>query len=248
MTLPRTNRPAGALLLCCLSVVNVSYGQSRVRVGVQVGGSRSTGSYTKAPGIGFSFHPLAGFETGLRLQVQWAHWTLQPALLYSQQGFVLTEDSYSVDTMGTRRQTRRLTYRLTYLTLPLSLAYQQHPNGQGLQVFAGGYVSRLVGGHLDYEGTLSSPGYTYQQAGRRAVRAGQVFRPDGNEYFWPWDAGLQAGLGYAYGGFLGQAGYRLGLVNTWVPRASTVSSTNRALFVSVSYFLSRAAVLPKDRP
>jgi hypothetical protein len=146
MILPRTNRPTAGFLLGCLSVASVSQAQPHVRVGVQVGGSRSTGSYTKAPGIPFSFHPLAGFEAGLRLQVQGAHWALQPALLYAQQGFSLTQDSDAVDTLGTQRQTRHLTYRLTYLTLPLSLAYQQHANGQGLQVFAGGYVSRLVGG------------------------------------------------------------------------------------------------------
>jgi len=132
--------------------------------------------------------------------------------------------------------------RLHYLTLPLNLAYTLGRDGQGLQVFAGPYVSLLVGGS-----------YAQRMRGFDGERRGQVKaasrEPDtNNRYVQRFDGGLQAGVGYRLKSLQLQASYSLGLRNIAVPYrpirsfggpeyAEPTPYYNQAFQVSLSYLL-----------
>ncbi|MGI4733943.1 MAG: porin family protein [Janthinobacterium lividum] len=207
-------------------------------VGPQVGGNVSTGGYRMA-GSAFTPHALAGLEAGVAVRVRRAHWALQPALLYVQQGFVLREDDQFPNPYGagTATVTDHLTYRLHYVALPLVLAYAQKVDGRGLQAFAGGYVSRLLGGALAYDYAMVRPDFRYAAAGRRHITPSQDFVNDGNEHFQPFDAGLRVGAGYSARQLAFQVGYTAGLRNTWAPRDGNVTYRNRGFFATATYFV-----------
>lgn len=143
--------------------------------------------------------PRVGIEAGLQSVIQFNHVALQPSLRYSQKGW-RSRSSFS----GNEDDNR-----LDYLTLPLSFTYSLQSNGQGWQLLAGPYVSCLLGGK-----TMSNSAYSGQ------VRVGdyQPVPPVGStysdSYFYRYDAGLQAGLGYRAKQFLAQAAFSFGLYDT----------------------------------
>lgn len=161
---------------------------------------------------------------------------MQPALLFSQQG-------YRQHLAPGGGETNDQTHRLNYLALPLDVAYTQRAGGQGLQVFAGPSLSLLLGGRYDSRTTYANG--TTATNGR--IVAGSTkpdkypFSPyyDTDVYSRRLDAGVQAGLGYRYGGFLAQARYSFGLRNLapYVEATSTAGDAyyNRAFTFSLAY-------------
>jgi hypothetical protein len=198
----------------------------------------SSGGY-HVEGGPFTPKALAGAEVGVALRIRRAHWALQPALLYAQKGFILRENTQAPNPYGagTRTVNDYLKYRLNYLAIPLSLVYAQKANGSGLQGFVGGYISRLLGGKLDYDYAEVRPDFSYAQQGSRAIKPGTDFVNDGNEHFQPFDAGLRLGVGYSFSRLACQVGYSAGLLNTWAPRDGNTTYKNRGVFAAATYFI-----------
>lgn len=154
----------------------------------------------------------AGFSAGAVGTLTRGQLTLQAGLLYAQQGYQLRiEDTYVGYTGGAQQV---LTYtsavRLNYLTLPLNLVFTQRAQGQGGQLFAGPYLSVLLGGQAAE--TVTSTGAATVATTYSVVRGANGRHPD-TFYAPAVDAGLQAGGGYQYKRVLLQATYRWGLRN-----------------------------------
>ncbi|GAB2696014.1 hypothetical protein GCM10011495_40370 [Hymenobacter frigidus] len=193
--------------------------------GVEPGGPRATT-------IGLR----SGFEAGVA--GQWArggHWALQAGARYTRQGY--TQRDQVLVANGAPRVAARAEYRLNYLTVPVSVAYAQFANGQGIQGYAGLYAAKFLAGR--YETSDVAPGAPPVRGRVRAADARPVFGR--GEYVRPWDAGLQAGLGYRYGPALLQVGYTHGL-RSLAPTLSGGSGFtaspyyNRAVRLSLTYF------------
>ena len=180
-----------------------------------------------------------GFEAGVLASWQRGHFALQPALRYAQRGSRQTPgpqvaDGFSYDT------------RLHYLTLPVQLAYTQHPDGRGFQVFAGPYLGWLLGGHYTRSGGIAGQTLAGDVVGadEHTVDVGSQL-PDYSFYARHLDLGAQAGVGYQLGPALWQVSYSLGLRNVATPLTYTHNGAviggdnpvyrNRAIQVSVSY-------------
>jgi len=222
--------------------------QTSFQVGPLAGATRSSVHYGDSqPYADLATSYRTGFEAGLLGSWQRGHLAFQPAVLFAQRGY---RSSYViVPSPGTLPPSSQAnTTRLNYLTLPLNLAYIQQPNGQGFQVFAGPYISCLVGGHYHSEYDFYTLGGEYE---------GQVVAGDHNPattgktdvYSKRWDVGLQAGLGYQYRALLLQVGYSLGLRNLAAtipgyPAGTTVTTTpsyNRGFQVSLAYLFGPKA-------
>jgi hypothetical protein len=180
-----------------------------------------------------------GLEAGVASVVNWGHFALQGALLYSQKGYkerttveIRTSNNVYVGTGDLEHAER-----YNYLTLPLALAYTQHRDGQGFQVFAGPYVSVFLNGRYT-DTTTPQNGPASSESGDLSVA------PDGAYDYGPfvrrYDAGLQGGLGYRYQGLLFQAGYSLGLRDVSAQNFLSVPRYNRAFQASLSYLLGSA--------
>ncbi|GAB3857573.1 hypothetical protein GCM10028822_31510 [Hymenobacter terrigena] len=241
---------AGALLAGTVQA------QVRVSVGPQLGGNISATPYaTYYRPDGYHTTARTGVEVGALASISTGHWALQPALLFSQKGFRI-DDEYTQESNGNYSwNSTKNDYCFNYLTLPLNLAYTQRADGQGFQVFAGPYVSLLLGGHY-----TSALGYAYRTphsgGGSSSQTSGTVAAYDAP---WPntvsrdvfytqrFDAGVQGGLGYGYGRALLHIGYSLGLRNLGKEQvlsgnAATVTISasvyhNSAFQASVAYLL-----------
>lgn len=248
--------PFPALLIggvCLLSAG--AQAQVRVSVGPVAGLTVATASYDYHRAYHTGYIP--GFEAGAAASLSRGHFALQPALLFVQKGFVI-DDDYTEQSVGqTTRIVVNSTFRLNYLTLPLTLAYTQGPDGQGLQAFAGPYVGLLLGG--DYTSGISysvstphsgSGGYT-KTSGKVAAGDYHLNTPGDETYYSRrYDAGVQGGLGYRHGPALLQLGYSLGLRNLGADYSygsgASFSSTpgpvfrNRAFQFSATYLFSTA--------
>jgi hypothetical protein len=222
--------------------------QVTFRVGPQVGLSSSTAAYT-AGAESFTLSSRRGLEAGLVGVVQKGHLALQPTVLFAQRGFDRHQTFYDSGFGGLTDER----IRLNYLTVSLPLAYTQHTDGQGVQVFGGPYAGFLLGGkhELLYQFPMGSD---QNQAGDvvatdvHTVELGpsSLRLPDYNFYSRRFDLGVQAGLGYRLGGALLQVSYSLGLRNLGPTELYTIGSTtysrydtpyyrNRAVHVSLSY-------------
>lgn len=183
-----------------------------------------------------------GVEAGIITQIGLSnHWSVQPAVLYSQKGFAFTEKAY--DASYKYSYQGEYDFRFDYLVIPVNLVYSQRANGQGLQVFAGPYIGFLLGGQ-----------YTSLQTGRYASGASQSFSREGrveagntydNHPKGPYvsqgrDAGLQGGLGYGFGGFQVQAGYSQGLRNLGAKYAPGLTSQTPPTYRSHAFQFSVA--------
>ena len=124
--------------------------QVQMHLGPQFGLNLSRMAYAPSGQAGVPTQMRAGLVAGVQAVVSRGNWAVQPALLYSQTGFSLKEESTSDVNGYYSRFSRQEEYRLNYLTLPLNVAYRQHPDGQGFQLFAGPYLSLLVGGNFSY--------------------------------------------------------------------------------------------------
>ena len=193
-----------------------------------------------------SYSSRAGFEAGLTGTAQFGHFALQPSVLFSQKGY---DKVGALVGYGPSSLTYAEQLRLNYLTVPLNLAFTLGEAVQGLQVFAGPYVSLLVGGHYTRQvprgGYSGIPAYTAEVSGK--VKPADVVSDSDNEYSKRVDTGLQAGVGYRLGGFLLQANYSLGLRNLATQYRGYDGRLyddpgyyNRLWQVSLSYFINKS--------
>jgi hypothetical protein len=215
-------------LSSALFVSASTYGQLRLEAGPHLGLDAGMAAYSNisptsnsSSGETVASKYALGGEIGGTANLSWRHWAVQASALYARRGFHLDEEYRGPAGMGDSYNRIQHRNRLDYLTLPVSLAYTQRADGQGLQVFAGGYVGRLLGGRYTYDDVLEGdmgngpqraefhgsspvePLETYEDG--KGVRVGRPM------YLRPWDAGVQAGVGYRHQRLLLQLGYRRGL-------------------------------------
>ena len=190
--------------------------------------------YSPPPAIGYR----AGGEAGFAGNWARGHWALQAGARYSRRGY--TQRDQVVLVSGTPPVVATADYRLNYLAVPVSVAYTQFANGQGMQGYAGVYAARFLAGR--YEKSDLAPGRP-NAVGRVRPADVQALSFGGTEYVRPWDAGLQAGVGYRYGAALLQAGYAHGLrslaPNTNVGGGRLLTGApyyNQTFSLSLTYF------------
>lgn len=227
------------LALALLSAVSLTHAQVRFTAGPQVGYNLTTVNYKFDTGRSYTTSSRSGFAAGMMADIGFGHFAIQPAVQFTQKGYDQTVNSSS--SLVTSSQ-----IRFNYLAVPVNLAYTQHRNGQGAQVFGGPYVGALLGGHYTsvtrYPPNILLPDIT--RTGE--VVAAESYTPtstDSNFYSRRVDAGLQFGLGYRYQGLLLQAAYSLGLPNQasmaeQLPGGGPSASPtyrNRAFQVSLAY-------------
>lgn len=216
--------PLYALLLSTgaySSLAQGSHSQIQVEFGPRVGANIATGSYKyDYSNYDLTTAAITRFEGGLSINISRNHWALQPSILYSQKGFVLNGQSTQASVLQSGiTSSIQLTHAFNYLTVPLNVVYTPKNDGQGVQLFAGGYLSSLLGGKYNSYGIFQGrsfpgdpPTTTVSQA-ELPVRAGAEFLSDGYFYSKRFDAGLQAGIGYRLGSLLAQVSYSAGLTN-----------------------------------
>jgi len=185
-----------------------------------------------------------GGEAGLAAEIRWTHFAVQPSILYSQRRYKLTDDH--VENHGViLHYVSQSDYRFNYLTLPINLAYSLREDAQGIQGFAGGYVSCLLGGQVKGNGyfdvtnvpSIPRSSYTIDQP----IEANNEFDRTTNTFYSKrYDYGFQAGIGYRYNRLLAQAAFSVGLANlgaSYTGNVSNPSYYNRTAQVYVVYNL-----------
>lgn len=219
-------------------------GQTRISMGPQISSNVSKSSYEDIYAKNYSYQTssMPRFEAGLAANFSRHHIALQTSMLYSQKGFIL--DGGLRETNGTQTSVVSIhqTLSLNYLTFPVNIIYTQKDDGQGFQVFGGGYLGILLGGKVKYNNYQGVEGINvnpYQA--ELPVHAGNSFLADGHYYSKHLDAGLQAGVGYRCGGGLLQVSYSLGLANIGANYPMNPSSYgphyyNRMFQTSFTYF------------
>jgi hypothetical protein len=219
--------------------------QTTFSLGPQIGLNITTATYShnNASFYDFSTAPLPGLEAGLLATIGFGHFLLQPALLYSQKGFILKGTLLPTTSPSSRPIAAQVTSQLNYLTLPLNFVYTQKADGEGLRVFGGGYVGLLLGGkrkvHDEYANTNS---FARIYESESPIKPGNNSASVTDFYAKRLDAGLQAGLGYQHRSALVQLTYSVGLTNPAVtypglPPEESPSYHNRALAISLAYLL-----------
>ncbi|MDB5270016.1 MAG: hypothetical protein JWP58_3056 [Hymenobacter sp.] len=252
-------RSWGAALATGLMLSSPAQAQTHFSIGPSLGLNVSTAPFSHHT---YTYRTTAsvGVEAGVLAILSRRHAGLQAALLLSQKGFGIDDENHSDDGRGSVSDSYvKARYRLNYLTLPLNLMYFLRADGQGLQVFGGGYLGLLLGGDYDYKYSFSShfPGGANGNGGATsgAVIPGDYFPNNSNIYGYSannfysryFDAGLQGGLGYRFGRALAQVSYSWGLRNLaadvqYGGPNRTISSSgvvyrNRAVQASFSYLL-----------
>jgi hypothetical protein len=224
----------GAALAAGLMLAVSARAQTHFSIGPSAGITVSTAPYRSAS---YTYHTTwsTGAEGGVLAVASREHMGLQMALLLSQKGFGIADERHSDDGRGnTSNIYLNARYRLNYLTLPLNVVYTLRADGQGFQVFAGGYLGMLLGGDYDRQDSYSYtfPGSTQGGSstfpggirGGSSTAAGPVAAgdyspassngyPDRSFYSRRFDVGMQGGLGYRLGRALLQVAYSQGLRN-----------------------------------
>lgn len=230
---------AGSLLLGAATV----HAQARFRLGPTVGYNLSSVRFTLPDlpdGVSMMTASRSGVAAGLLAQVDVsARWAVQPAVCYTQQGYGFAKQFHNPATDVTYRQ--QYASRFDYVSLPVNVVYSQRPAGRGAQVFAGFYVSYLLGGTRTTGTELSGPGMSSEG---QVVYRERLFTP-ANGPFAPRrpDLGVQAGAGYGFaGGWQVQASYSHGVRTAGSVYEAVVTNNsspptyrNQAFQVAVAY-------------
>ncbi|OWP64421.1 hypothetical protein CDA63_03320 [Hymenobacter amundsenii] len=239
------------LTAATLLSATLAQAQMTVQVGPRVGLNVATAPF-KDRRQTYDTKFQSGVEAGVEVALGFGHLSVQPALVYSQKGFQI-EDSYQIY-YGRETITTSLkeSYRLSYLAVPINLVYsfgQGSQSNEGLQLFAGPYVSALMGGKYKYdnEDAIRDGSYvsiaTNKAQGK--VATGKYYstsRTDEKFYSRGFDCGFQVGLGYRVGDAQFQLGYSRGLANLGADFGTSNSSSpgpiysNRVIQASFSYF------------
>ena len=252
------------LALAGLGFSTTALAQSHIEFGPRIGANLTSALFNSteisSPELSYSSSRgyLAGYQLGVGASLNYGHWAVQPALLFSQKGEKQVVKASS-DFFGMAiTQDFHADTRVNYLELPVNLVYALGENGQGLQVFAGPYLAVGVGGKAKYEerATLTDPNgtVTKETSGTERMAFGSRFaEPDPNSPDEPHDvrirrldAGLNLGLGYRCGPVQVQATYALGLKNVQpsYPESYQLSDDtgyNRSFQLTATYFLPKAS-------
>lgn len=169
----------------------------------------SNGAITTSSRTGF----FAGGYVNLPLS---SHFSIEPALYYSQKGYILTGDLNikGADFLGINAKAALNT---SYIDLPLLAK----ANFSGFQVFAGPQVSYLTGAAL--RTTAGVLGFNVLNT-----------KMDATSQFNRWDAGITGGVGYQFTNGLNlSAAYDHGLVRT--DNGNSFNAYNRAFKIGIGY-------------
>ncbi|MFD2785297.1 porin family protein [Hymenobacter rubripertinctus] len=231
--------------LFLLGLVGYAQGQTNISAGPIVGFNASTAPYEYDHT--FTTHYRTGGAIGVLVNAQRQHLALQVAALYQQKGFRIDDEYTSPRSLYTRQKND---YRLNYLNIPVQVAYAFRRDGQGFQVFAGGYVGLLLRGKAEldtyYEDAMSGTSDARQGTTKlKPGRATELYSI--HSYSQRIDAGLQVGAGYRYEQLLLQLSYSYGLRNVG-PRYEegigvgfiTPSYYNRVAQVSMAYLFGHS--------
>ncbi|NVO86253.1 outer membrane beta-barrel protein [Hymenobacter terrestris] len=231
--------------LFLLGSASCAQGQTSISAGPVIGFNTSTAPYKYDHT--FTTHYRTGGAIGALANIQRQHLALQVVALYQQKGFRIDDAYTSPNSLYTRQKND---YRLNYLNVPVQVAYAFRPDGQGLQVFAGGYAGLLLGGKAEldtyYEDAMS--GASGVRQGTMKLEPGRAPDPSSiHSYSQRIDAGLQAGAGYRCEQLLLQLSYSYGLRDAG-PRYEegigdgfiTPSYYNRVAQVSVAYLFGHS--------
>ncbi|AWM34106.1 outer membrane beta-barrel protein [Hymenobacter nivis] len=252
--MPRFSRfPLCALAtgLCFGTHLHSARAQARISLGPRVGVNVASAKFNYSGTVPYTFttESVTRLETGVVANINYRHFSWQPALLYAQKGFVLT-GTKKPSIVGSSRPARaELTRRLNYLTLPVNVAYTQKASGEGWQVFGGGYVGLLLGGKRTVHNQYEYATGTYFYDSEQPIRPGAEAVEADAFYAQRWDAGLQAGVGYRCGAALLQVTYSAGLTNADVLSAlqEPQSYYNRTVQAAFAYLLPVGKQVPKQR-
>jgi hypothetical protein len=227
------------LLGSCLGLASAAHAQAPFRFGPRVGLVR-TSMRTADPYVA----ARTGVEAGIVGALQVGHFAFQPGVLYTQRGFTRRDIP-----LGGGAGPRITSTRLDYLSIPLQVAYSQHVNGRGFQVFAGPYLGVLLGGRnkITYGNSQETGRIVITNTHTVNIGYSSYLLPDYNAYARRLDLGGQVGVGYQLGGALVQLSYSLGLRNTNPAERYTVggltydaerdSYRNRSFQASLSYLV-----------
>lgn len=245
-------------LAICSVVVARAQTPINVNVGLRVGANAATAKYM---GLGRLYNTgyKIGGEAGATALATRGHLVLQASILYARKGFLIDDEYHLPGNLGISRGVVRQTHVLNYLVVPINFAYALRGDGTGIQLFAGGYIGRLLHGTAEYDdlyevqdpGNPASPTtFTYQQ--KVDIRPSNEYplpfpvmaNANRHGYSRPFDAGIQAGLGYRHKQIYIQAGYSRGLTDLG-PTYPSVSGSrligpsyyHRAAYLSFSYLL-----------
>ncbi|MDB5269368.1 MAG: hypothetical protein JWP58_2408 [Hymenobacter sp.] len=211
-------RPLLILLPLLLSTA-VASAQPTFRLGVRGGINRATSTLAAASNSTTSYpfsysatkSAIHAWQAGAVLEVAFRHFSLQPALIFSQKGEQLstyTVTYYSRYSRGIGSEETCATSRPNWLEVPVNVVYTLH----GFQVFAGPYVALAVGGRKRGTSLSTSP---YAKYGPSDFDEKIAFgSKSANRRL---DAGINFGLGYQRGPLQLQLGYGLGLRNMHQP-------------------------------
>lgn len=209
-----------------------AHAQTRISIGPRLGGNLATGTFSTIDqsalaGTDYSYSrgSLLGVQVGVAASIGSGHWTVQPALLFTQKGLrQKLSVNYSSGTFSAQ-ENDQIDCRVHYLELPLTIVYSLGQDGDGFQLFAGPYVAVGIGGRANYSLALTTNDPSYPSDsynGSQPFAFGNTFaEPDPNAST-PvdadararrFDAGINAGVGYRRGPVQVQLGYGLGLLN-----------------------------------
>ncbi|GAB3244704.1 hypothetical protein GCM10027346_42580 [Hymenobacter seoulensis] len=226
-----------------LCSVSVAYSQTAVHIGPRIGLNVGTAPYESSNHV-HDTRPLLGGEAGIMATASKGNVGLHVSVLYSQKGFRI-QDEHPYSTLVVNRND---TYALNYLVLPVSVAYSLQENGQGLQVFAGGYLGMLLHGRYTWDDYNQIAGrVSSTNTGELPIRVDNVVElEEGGAASKRWDAGLQAGIGYRYNRLLLQLSYSYGLVDLGAEYRQSDRGLDGAHYyhrvaqLSAAYFLGRS--------
>jgi hypothetical protein len=193
------------LLAASLLLAGATAAQAQVRssIGPQVGYTLFTvdshdDHYKNSTGY------RSNFSAGLLAEFGVDHLSVQAAPRYTRKGYSFDQPSSQYASPDSRQ------VRLDYVTLPLSIGYTQHKDGQGFQVFGGAYLGYFTGGHyvLQYIVNGSSSNISGPVTSEKDANA-----PGNAILVRHLDWGVQGGIGYRYQHLLLQVEYQAGLQN-----------------------------------
>lgn len=224
-----------------LSAVTAS-AQTTFRLGIRGGLSRAQMTREAA---GTSYNQtlddsgLYAWQAGGVIEINFGHFALQPALLFSQKGVQFNTTSSISGFAGTDTRQSTGTSRYNWLELPINLVYTLHGD-HGLQLFAGPYVALAVGGQQ--RGTSNARSWT---GDARTGSLDQKFSYNDVSNGQRVDAGVNFGVGYRQGPLQVQLAYGLGLrdlheLTQKVSPESGITSTayNRVAQLTGTYFFA----------
>lgn len=215
------------LLLCA----SASYGQNKIRLGLEAGAQLHNGRYgipvtaaaiNNYPEVQLErgyYQPRLGERAGMVAAMDLnTKWAVQTGLFFNTKGF--RQDS--VLTFGATISGKPAIFyaehatTLYYLDLPLNIAYN-FSAGKGFSVAGGPYVSWLLSGTRHRKPMMPTPDVPSERqklsVGNKKSSTTQGVFQKGDD-FRPLDAGLQAGVAYTFSsGFYLKAEGQLGLVN-----------------------------------